>query len=151
MSTVNDEPLTDREEGRKLYEDAEKLLRLAEGYQDKCEQYERSQSMLFALGMSTIAAVLIAAFYVTPILPDDSIYRRLAPYFAISYFVAALVFTSWMAERMRRKIARDRRALHGIVDILRGLEKGIAEKDNLSTLERAGFRIRLSRFDIGPG
>ncbi|HTU90826.1 MAG TPA: hypothetical protein VMF69_12175 [Gemmataceae bacterium] len=152
MSTVNDEPLLDRPEGgRKLSEEADKLLRLAEGFQDKCEQYERSLSMLIAIGMSTITAFLIAALYVTPALPDDSVYRGLVPYLAIFYSIAAGAFLYWMTERTRRKLARERRAMHSIVDMLRGLEKGIAEMDNLSTLERAEFRIRISRFDIGPG
>ena len=34
---------------------------------------------------------------------------------------------------------------------VRKLEKGIAEEHNLSTFERAEFRIRLSRFDIVSG
>ncbi len=41
MSIVNDEPLMDREGSGNLYQESEKLLRLAEELQDKCEHYER--------------------------------------------------------------------------------------------------------------
>lgn len=151
MSTVNDEPLMGREEGRKLYEDSDRLLRLAEGLQDKCEQYERRLGTLLAVGVSMIAAFLVAASYLTITLPEDSVYKRLVASFAFSYGIATGAFLYWMMVRIRRQLTRERRALHGIVDMLRDLEKGIAEKNNLSTLERAEFRIRLSRFDIGPG
>lgn len=151
MSTVNDEPLIEREEGRKLHEEANKLLLLAEGFQDKCEQYERSLWMLLATGVSMFAVLLLAGMYLGSAVSDDSVFRRWAWPLESLYSLAVVAFLYWMAEKTRRKMARERRALHSIVDMLRGLEKGIAEKDSLSTLERAEFRIRLSRFDIGPG
>lgn len=151
MSTVNDEPLMDREEGRKLHEEADKLLRLAEGFQDKCEQYERSLWMLLAIGVGMFGAFLLAGAYLSSAVPDDSVYRGWIWPLGLFYLIADFALVYWMAEKIRRKLARERRALLGIVDMLRGLEKGIAERDNLSTLERAEFRIRLSRFDIGPG
>jgi hypothetical protein len=151
MSTVNDELHIDREEGRKLYEEADKLLRLAEELQDKCEQYMRRLGTLLAVCVSAIAAFAMVATYLTNTLSDDSIYKKLITALASSYGLATGAFLYWMTMRTRQQLARERRALHGIVDMLRDLEKGIAEKNNLSTLERAEFRIRLSRFDIGPG
>lgn len=151
MSTVNDEPLMGREEGRKLYEEADKLLRLAEELQDKSEQYVRRLGWLLAWGVSAFAFFVIAATWFTITLPDDSVYKSLPMVFASVYGLAAGIFLGWMRAKTLQQLTRERRALHSIVDMLRGLEKGIADKNNLSTLERAEFRIRLSRLDIGPG
>jgi len=46
---------------------------------------------------------------------------------------------------------RDYRAFHEIVDMLRELLPAMENKKRVSNLERAAFRIRLSRLDIGPG
>jgi uncharacterized membrane protein len=151
MSTVNDEPLMDREEGRKLYQESEKLLRLAEELQDKCEQYERRVWMLLLIGATLIVLLLMFSNYLVSAFPPDSVYRTLVTFLPYLYFSATGASLTYMYARIRRQAVRERRALHSIVDMLRGLEKGIAEKNNLSTLERAEFRIRLSRFDIGPG
>jgi len=149
MSTVNDEPLVDREEGRRLYEEADKLLRLAEELQDKCEQYERRLWMLVAIClMMTVFAAAGASLAIA--LPKDSFYRTLLTPGGILVAIAPF-YLYYVIARTSGPLRRERRALHSIVDMLRGLEKGIAEKNNLSTLERAEFRIRLSRLDIGPG
>ena len=148
MSTVNEEPLVGREEGRKLYEEADKLLNLAERLQDKCEQYERWLWMLIAIGLVSAAIGALGAC-LTSALPQDSIYRTLMVLFA--FLVPIPLFCLYYVEKTRRILTREKRAIHSIVDMLRGLEKGIADKNNLSTLERTEFRIRLSRFDIGPG
>jgi hypothetical protein len=151
MSTVNDEPLLGQDEGRKLYEDSDKLLRLAEELQDKCEQNERRLWTLLAIGVSLIAAFALIAGYLSSVLATDSLYNVLATLAAFCYGTATIAYMLLMGVRINRQAARERRALHSIVDMLRDLEKGIAEKNNLSTMERAEFRIRLSRFDIGPG
>jgi hypothetical protein len=75
-------------------------------------------------------------------------WAALLPFF---YLVLCAVYVYYMRGKMDRQLARERRALHRIVDLLRDVEKGIVEKNNLSTMERTEFRIRLSRFDIGPG
>jgi hypothetical protein len=151
MSIVNDEPLMEREEGRKLYEEADKLLRLAEELQDKCEQYERRVWILLIMGATVVTALAIFSGYLISAFPHDSVYRTMATAFSSLYGFATGASLVYIYARIRRQVARERRALNGIVDMLRGLEKGIGERSNLSTLERAEFRIRLSRFDIGPG
>jgi hypothetical protein len=151
MSTVNDEPHMHQEEGRKLYEESEKLLRLAEELLDKCEQYERRVWMLLIMGASVITAEAVFSGYLIPSIPHDSVYRTLAIAFSSLCGFATGASLVYISARIRRQASRERRALNSIVDMLRDLEKGIAEKNNLSTLERAEFRIRLSRFDIGPG
>jgi hypothetical protein len=149
MSTVNDESLTDREEGRKLYEESDKLLCLAERLLDKCEQYERRLWLLIAICL-TSAAFGGLAVYLNTTLPNDSIFKTLQIPLSVIY-AFGVFYVCYITRRTSRHLVRERRALYSIVDMLRDLEKGIAEKDNLSTLERAEFRIRLSRFDIGPG
>jgi hypothetical protein len=145
MSITNDEPLMGREEGRKLYEEADKLLSLAEKLEEVCEQYERRWGVTRALFQITIAAGAAAAVSFT--------YNTIWSWAVFMYVLTlvAVIDLCYLTVKTRRHLARERRALHSIVDILRGLEKGIAEKNNLSALERAAFRIRLSRFDIGPG
>ena len=157
MSTVNDEPLIGREEGRKLYEESDKLLSLAETLQEKCEQHDRRWWLLTAIHVSIFlpcfAFALYFIFRALPFRLEDLVYNgwMWGALLAFLYLVAGTAYAYYMRERIDRKLARERRALHSIVDLLRDLEKGIAEKNNLSSLERAEFRIRLSRFDIGPG
>lgn len=149
MSTVNDELHIDREEGRKLYEEADKLLSLAERLQEKCEQYQRNQWISWAV--SFMIAVFGAVGVNLIALTIGWSYRTLL---VTTSWIIVLIAGFWPAYvfvRTRPLLTRERRAIHSIVDMLRGLEKGIAEKNNLSTLERAELRIRLSRFDIGPG
>ena len=51
--------------------------------------------------------------------------------------------------KLRGMLKRDSRARASIVELLRETEGYIAKEENWSTLERAYFRIRLSRFEIG--
>jgi hypothetical protein len=50
--------------------------------------------------------------------------------------------------RVRRLLARDRIAVYEIIAPLRELERAIAERNNLSALERLELRVRLARFDV---
>ena len=50
---------------------------------------------------------------------------------------------------VKQRLKRDQRAMENIIELLRETEGVIAKKDAWSALERAHFRIRLSRFDIG--
>lgn len=159
MSIVNDEPFLDREDGRKLYEESDKLLRLAEGLQEKCEQYERNWWLQVAVHSSMFLLCLASTFYFTihAVLSrqEDAVLNgwmwASAAALALLYIIVGTIYLGYARARIDRQLAREKRALHSIVDLLRDLEKGIAEQGNLSTLERAAFRIRLSRFDIGPG
>jgi hypothetical protein len=151
MSTVHDGPLRRPLESRALYEEADRLLRLAEALQDKCEGYERKLGMLVVLAVGTMAAVGTAAVYLAFLSP--AAIASFSPWvvLALFYEIAGGAYWAYVWSRVRRQLARERRALHRIVDMLRDLELGIAETNHLSSLERAEFRIRLSRFDIGPG
>ena len=151
MATANDEPGLGHEEPRKLYQEADKLLGLAERLQEKCEEYERRSWSLLAMGV--IAAMLIATLAILvsplPLFSGPFLYALVG---LACVFVFALGCGLYLARvELQRQLRRERRALHGIVDMLREVEKGVAERNNLSALERAEFRIRLSRFDIGPG
>lgn len=150
MSTVNDEPATGHEEPGRLYEEADKLLGLAERLQDKCEQYERRLWLLFAACTGLTVAFWSLAVYLS-FLPFSNRLGYLWAVLAFLYGFGVTTFWRFMWAKVDQRLTRERRALHSIVDMLRDLEKGIAERNNLSALERAEFRIRLSRFDIGPG
>jgi hypothetical protein len=152
MSTLNDGPPKRPLESRTLYEESDRLLRLAEGLQDKCDYYERKRWMLIVLGIgTTIAAVAAAVAYLPLVSPLAGTSFTFWVALGSFYGFAGGVYLAYALSRMNRQLTRERRALHRIVDMLRDLEKGIAETNNLSPLEHAEFRIRLSRFDIGPG
>jgi hypothetical protein len=68
-----------------------------------------------------------------------------------TYIIVMITFLYQRHESMIRALRRDRRALHSIVDMLREVENSTNSSGGMSTLERAEFRIRLARFDIGPG
>ena len=150
MPTVNGEPATGHEEPGRLYEEADKLLGFAERLQDRCEQYERRRWLLVGGGAGLTAAFICLGIYliIRPFAEGWGYFWTVVPFL---YGFGGTTFLRFMWAKVDQQLARERRALHSIVDMLRDLEKGIAERNNLSALERAEFRIRLSRLDIGPG
>ena len=149
MATVDQEPILNKEGDPPLYKEADKLLQFAEELEEKCEQYENKMWTSLAISASIVAALIGRAIYLTyGGSPGDPHSLWLA--FAFFYATLVLLYLLLSRARLRRKLTRDRRALYRIVDMLRELEMGIVRSDALSTLEQVEFRIRLSRFDIGP-
>jgi hypothetical protein len=140
--------------GSHIFHDADKLLRLAEDLQEKCERNERRFMivivMVLCTTMTAVGITLAASNY-----RDQS--RSTSPWHMGAALVAAsyaLIFTLYAIDslsKLRRTIRRDRRAYFEIVDMLRELERYFGRKGSNSRLERAEFLIRLSRLDIGPG
>jgi len=64
---------------------------------------------------------------------------------AVGVAAGALCFLA--AARLGRHIRRDRRALSAMVDVLWSMNRSDA---SLSPVQRSLFRIRLSRFEVGP-
>lgn len=150
MSTVNRKP---RQTGGSLppfYERADKLLRLAEQLQDKCDQYASRLETGLASGVILTAAFVGAMAYLIPHAPVDERGYLWAACAGL-YSVAVVGYLYLWRGRIRERLARDERAMLRIVDMLREIEPGMVGGDTLSTLEQIEFRIRLSRFDIGPG
>lgn len=155
MATVDREPPETHEGPRRLYEDADKLLSLAESCQDRCENYDRCKRELvgWSLGGLFILAVIVVVMTTTAF-TQGTVLSKIA--FIIDFFTIVLILYYTFKFRViyqeyAKMSNREKRALYSIVDMLREIEKGIAEESHLTTLERAEFRIRLSRFDIGPG
>ena len=152
MSTVNNDEPRSKGKRRPLYNSADELLHLAEELQDKCDQHERRLGTMHAISISATATLGILAIMLSVGLTrsdPDSLKAATAILWLCAF--SSGVYTFVWPSKTRQNLIRDRRAMLGIVDMLREIEKAIADKENLSPLERAGFRIRLSRFNIGPG
>src|SRR5689334_22125596 len=102
MPTVNDEPLMGKEEHRNLYEEADKLLRLAEGLQDKCEHYERGLWLVLATGASITAALATLAVYLTFRPPSEG-WGYIWAGIAYLYAFSAGTYLYFMRERIRQR------------------------------------------------
>jgi hypothetical protein len=126
-------------------DDLERLLRLAEQLRDKTEaslrRVELFRTLEFFLAGTAALAVAGASFVDLP-------FRQLSGGVGVVsglYVVLLELFVS----RLRRRVRPDRAALSEVVHLLREIESAVAEKRDWSPIERAEFRIRLSRFDIG--
>jgi len=134
-----------------LKRDAERLLSCAESLQDKADQSRSRISLLwwrailvtvgilFLLGLSWENNDPLRIFTVSALFPLAATMVLLGYFFAEGY------------KNARRDFVRDRDATLEIVDLLRELERSMSRKKVFSNLERAEFRIRLSRFGIGSG
>lgn len=128
----------------------ETLLDLAEELHEKSER-AASRIARFRLMELLLGTLSIAAFagFLDPILGSDRIFLTVRITAAITFCYIGLVEVV-MTRRLVGRRRRDLRALYEIVDILREVERAMADRGRWSHLQRAKFRIRLSRFDIGP-
>jgi hypothetical protein len=145
MATANEK--TSGSSNSQTSREVDKLLRLAEGLQEKCEQYERRLWIVLFGAIGLISGCLAFGSYMSSL--SDRNYGWWG--FALGNTAGVLSGLYFFQYRTRRLIRREGRALHSIVNMLRELESGFAEKNEWSVLERAEFCIRLSRFDIAPG
>ena len=123
--------------------DIDKLLALAEELQEKVDEANRRMWMrIFTLLM--VAGLIVAACSIALFFLQHS--SQLVIMIGVAYAVVLSASEYFFIQRFREKMHRDTRALYAIVDMLREIEGSIAKESNLSTLERAEFRIRLSRF-----
>jgi uncharacterized membrane protein len=136
------------------YAEAQRLLKMAEDLEMKCQNWERQIAgrIMMTATVSCLLLVLVVIFWgLAPLSPAISESGTLSIFAILTVVsVAGLVYlTRQRLSRMNYHLQRDQRAMYEIVGMLREIESAIAERDNLTALERAGFRIRLSRFDIG--
>jgi len=125
------------------------LLKLAEELQDKCDSMSRriDQSRVFQFAF--IAIGISAVLFGLWILTITTLLNRtlLGGIVFLSFlYVGAFEF---LIRRIKQRSEPDRAALAEVVELLRETGSGIAEAENWSALDRAEFRIRLSRFGIG--
>jgi ABC-type multidrug transport system fused ATPase/permease subunit len=153
MATVDKQSGSDQRWPDNAHQEAEKLLTLAEALDAKCQNRE-SQIAVFSLQVATgfsLVVLLVGILWATLFRgPSSETWMLTWASIAVVCSAAIIFFALQHRSRMRRHLQRDQRALYQIVGMLRELESAISERDNLSALERAEFRIRLSRFDIGP-
>ena len=131
--------------------DVARLLDLAEKLQDACDAHQRRKTMGLAfLMLSLMVNVGLIVVAIIPGIPGTQFNLHEWPLSAIAipvFTVGIVSFIRFMdASKMYR---RDRRALDSIVDMIREVEPSLAKRLQLSMLERAEIRIRLSRLGIG--
>lgn len=126
--------------------DFRRLLDLADTIQSSHEASERRiATFRFAEALALIGAVLIAALGA---MADYNSERLSALVIAAFVGVAVAAAHVFMLRRLQIRAYRDRRALDEVVPLLRELEALTARDEGWSPIERAEYRIRLSRFDI---
>jgi hypothetical protein len=134
-------------------EDIEKLLTLAEELQDKCDQADMSvkRSRMWQIIFTVISSIGVVIL----LLWGSSQSKHFTFWMGIALLTFVIIYINIggfenFIQHSKSHKSRDQRALYQIVELLREIEGALARKGNWSTLDRAQFRIRLSRFDIGP-
>jgi hypothetical protein len=125
------------------------LLKLAEELQEKCDLVSRriEQARFFQVGCVAISLSSIGAGLWVNMSINSFSRSLLAGTILISILYA--VASEYLIRRIKRRSEPDKAALAEVVELLRETGNGIAEAENWSALDRAEFRIRLSRFGIG--
>jgi hypothetical protein len=134
-------------------QEVEKLLTLAEGLEQRCESWERQITWMLAATVALLGlAFPVVVRLVVPRTEGGGTVLVQVVSGVITGGSAALmfIFALQVVLRMKRHLRRDQRALYEIVGMLREIESALAQRNQLSALERAEIRIRLARFDIGP-
>ena len=131
----------------------EKILSLAEELQENCDRYSSR------ISINRMIELIIIVFSITMILIFSFRYKELGitlsdllfvDPFALILCVLFLYTNEYIIVRNYiKKRRRDSRALYEIVEMLRELGEFQGVKEGWSELDRAQYRIRLSRFGIG--
>ena len=135
----------------KEVKEIDKLLELAEDHQKSCDESERRMYTHWFMTLGATSVVIAFSFFVSQFIHDPMWKPQIVIVFGFMYSAMLIGFTAYLSLRTRKNFHRDARALYSIVDMLREIEGPAAQKAHMSTLERAQFRIRLSRFGIGAG
>jgi hypothetical protein len=146
MATADEE----RQAQPATYKEAEKLLEMAERLEKDCLEQERLISRWWMIG-STIVAVFISFIFCAWAIETFGNTMKIV---MVSTVIVYSTIMGWyflqMLRKRTRQLHKDQRALFELLNMLRDIEEAVAERNNVSAIERAEFRIRLSRFDIGP-
>jgi hypothetical protein len=122
------------------------LLELAERIQASYETAARVEVFLRLFEAVLLVGAVLS--FVTILGNGD----ELRPSAGIGIMVACILYIvvvdSLLVQRYRRRTLRDRLALGQVVDLLRELERVSYIDEDWTALQRAEFRIRLSRFEI---
>jgi uncharacterized membrane protein YcjF (UPF0283 family) len=137
----------------RTFTDFAELLTIAEKWQDQCDEAETHISRTRFREILVLAFVIPLAIGGTLWISDLASHNNGWIGMIISLVFGIAVYI-WSCEieirRIQRLKSRDQHALHDIVELLREIVGILAKKQEWAPLERMQFRIRLSRFDIGP-
>ena len=155
MIGIADEEMSEapveKEVPQRIRMEIDKLLKMAEELQAKCEELDRNWFFNGIQGVTLIVLALTASIYFIFTYSLGSNYPILVPSIAVSYLSIVVTFCYLSQSRLSRSYSRDRSALLSIVDLLREVLPALTDSAKLSVLERAEIRIRLGRFNIGTG
>jgi hypothetical protein len=139
--------------GKETLSEFEKLLDLEEELKDKCDNMEQqiNKSLVFLI-LVTVPILGLVFFVINNIVNRES--SSLNTFQISITIVAAILITLGLPifvrmirniKKLQRNFDLDRKALKEVIGLLREVES----VETKSPLERAYFRIKLSRFDIG--
>ena len=137
------------------------LLGLAEDIQGRCDDLARRASTYSLMALSLVAVfllVLLVTLFVNNVPLDSGIplleIRDSLDLLVVvgihAYIGFGVVLAYVLTSRIRRRLNREHRSLYEVLDLLREVESSYSSKYDLSPLERAELRIRMSRFSIAP-
>jgi hypothetical protein len=128
------------------------LLTLADALQDKCEA--REWKLWVTAGISAawvfFSSILVTALGALLSLVEIKVGGATILAVCVSSAALLAVLTTLCVRAWKRQ-ARDKQTIHGIVDMLREVEPAMADFLNFSALKQQQLKIRLRRFEIGPG
>lgn len=142
----------DHLESRQAVSDLERILVLAEDIHEKCarcsqrvERYRGAQMFFILSFFAGIVGFIIGS----------STFGLTDTFKFILTALSLIALMGWIVladliRNVRHRTTPDLIALARLVELLRETESALGEAENWSTLDRAQFRIRLSRFGIGP-
>lgn len=133
----------------KSREEIDSLLKLAEELQEKCDSMsKRIEQYRFGQIALVLIAILVGIFSIWIKPPSESFEKMFIAVLVTGQLSYAGLF-EYIIRRNKRRREPERDALVEVVELLRETGTGIAEAEKWSALDRAEFRIRLSRFGIG--
>jgi Flp pilus assembly protein TadB len=122
------------------------LLGLAESIQASYESSRRRESL-----WELVEAVLVLAgvtAFISAVVSDDQEGLWIGVAAGVAAAIYAIAADAVVVQRIRRRSKRDRRALREVLDLLSELEGVASIEESWPPLQRAEFRIRLSRFEF---
>ncbi len=123
------------------------LLALAYEIQASLEGARRRLAMLRITEL-VIAVLLLGGSTSILVAESSSVARAISASLIVGSAVVAAGVEVVLVRPLRREIRRQDRALHEVVNLLRELERFIAEDRSWSTFQRAELRTRLALFPL---
>lgn len=136
--------------GKETLSDFEKLLNLAEELKSRCDSIKQQISIFwfYQIASAVFLAGVSLAILLDVLAKDPltmSLIWRLTVTVGFTILVCIVILCAVKARQLRQLLEPERKALTEVIGLLREVES----VESKSPLERAYFRIRLSRFDIG--